>query len=94
MHTTASCIHDACGVSGLHILLKGFTEDVERRLFKHDHFAPEADAHAAGVKTGRLRPLDPHGESVPDIHRLCNAVRDSGLFPDLVEPECAPAQIC
>lgn len=77
-------IRDAGGVRGLHVALDIFSEEAERRLFQSTdlHFM-EADAHVGGNRTGRH-----HGPLLPDdCYRCCNAVVDSGLFPDLIMPE-------
>jgi len=81
-------IRDAGGVSGLHVLLDAFTEDVERRIFQTGEplNQPEQVNHEYGKRLGCH--LGPEGfDAVPDLHRVCNAIRDSGLFPGLVEPD-------
>lgn len=77
-------LRDVGGVSGLHVALDVFTEDTERRLFKSSeiHNAEDA-AHTHAERNGRG-----HTPVLPDdVYRCCNAVRDSGLFPDLITPD-------
>lgn len=82
-------LNDVGGVKGLHVALDVFTEETERRLFKSGIHGrrSELDCHnwiESNGKSGHS-----HGPILDDdAYRLCNAVRDCGLFPGFITPDC------
>ena len=87
-------VRNVGGIEGLHIALDAFTEDAERRLFTSQtiHLPEEQNGVVhAGQRMG------PHHLPLPDdidIFRICNVVRDCGLFPDYVTPDYLFAISC
>jgi alkylated DNA repair dioxygenase AlkB len=84
-HMPVTVLRDIAGIPGLHVALDVFTEETERRLFKspiHGR-ASEEDYHRGGQRNGQA-----HGPILhDDAYRLCNAVRDCGLFPGFITPD-------
>ena len=73
------------GVQGLHVALDSFDEDVERELFQsavHGGNDPRS-AQRHGTHTN---PSD-WAASAPEIIKVCNVVKDSGLVPDYLAPD-------
>jgi len=72
---------DVAGVKGLHIVYDVFTEDVEQRIFLDRSIFEEAS------KTAERECKALHARQwSTDMFRVVNAVRDSGLYPELTLP--------
>ena len=73
------------GVLGLHVALDAFTEEAERELFESAmHLGSEPrDAQRHGSHTNP----EEWSYEAPEILRVCNVVKDSGLVPGYVPPD-------
>ena len=78
----ARVVHNVGGVRGLHVALDVFDEAVERRLFD----LVGGHAFDAEKRDGVVWDLP---RFPVDIFRLCNAVRDCGVFPEFLTPNYA-----
>ena len=83
------------GVPGLHLAYNVFSQEVCDRIY-HDRvftentqdFVPQSDPP---LQVANLHPCDHRGRSAwpDDWHRVMNAVRECGLFPQAVIPDGA-----
>lgn len=89
---------DAMGVPGLHVAVNVFEPALHKKLFQDEVFVINAQdfvLNQAGppLKQCILHPIAHNplmGSPWPDDwHRLINAVRDSGLFPEATIPDNA-----
>ena len=71
------------GVGGLHLATCLFSEAVEERLFLHPALFPFAAEAGTDRRTEEQLRMEDHP---PEFFAVVNAVRDSGLAPDLVQP--------
>ena len=88
---------DVGGVEGLYLMTDAFSEEIEKSLFLNDafflpsvsssgwHFTYE-DQHRSGKRCHSV-PSIPEPFLTADAYRLCNLVRDSGLYTELVTPD-------
>ena len=86
-------LRDVGGVPGVHVLLEAFSEETERSLFHSSGFFKEGKNTDPGSKghrgwnTSSSEPTFPADE----VYKLSNRVKDSGLCPGLVYPNCVYA---